>query len=146
MAETSAVSMGMVFLVGGVITLYLWIASFREPPGFSLTLLFLCIAYLLLAVSLFTGLAIVRIVGGIALVISSVIAAIAFTDLYRRAGLGEVPMVDELVRKARERLAEKNSTLPGRLGLPRRHNTGCARAGVFRSSLRGQLRCAHELC
>src|SRR5229473_6760049 len=32
MAEVSAVSMGMVFLAGGLITLYLWVASFREPP------------------------------------------------------------------------------------------------------------------
>jgi succinate-acetate transporter protein len=108
MAEVSAVSMGMVFLVGGLITLYLWVVSFREPPGFHLTLLFLWIAFVLLAVSLFTGLAIVSIVGGIAAIISSLIAATAsFTDLYRRAGLGEVLMVDELARKARERLAEK---------------------------------------
>jgi uncharacterized protein len=118
MAEGSAVSMGMVFLVGGLITLYLWLATFREPPGradllhpalrWNLTLLFLWIAFVLLAVSLFTELAIVSIVGGIAAIISSVIAAIAsFTDLHRRAGLGEVLMVDELARKARERLAEK---------------------------------------
>jgi len=107
-AEISAVSMGMVFLVGGVITLYLWLASFREPPGFNLTLLFLWISFVLLAVSLFTGLAIVSMVGGVGAIISSVIAAIAsFTDLHRRAGLGEVLMVDELARKARERLAEK---------------------------------------
>jgi uncharacterized protein len=108
MAEGSTVSMGMGFLVGGLITLYLWIASYREPPGLNLTLLFLWIALVLLAVGLFTGLAIVSIVGGIAAIISSVIAAIAsFTDLHRRAGLGEVLMVDELARKARERLAEK---------------------------------------
>jgi succinate-acetate transporter protein len=108
MAEVSAVSMGMVFLVGGLTTLYLWIASFREPPGFNLTLLFLWIAFVLLAVSLFTELAIVSTVGGIAAIISSVIAATAsFADLHKRAGLGEVLMVDQLARKARERLAEK---------------------------------------
>jgi uncharacterized protein len=89
MAAVSAVSMGMVFLIGGLITLYLWIATFREPPGFNLTLLFLWIAFVLLAFSLFTGLTIVSIVGGIAAIISSVIAATAsFTDLHRRAGLG----------------------------------------------------------
>jgi uncharacterized protein len=108
MVEVSAVSMGMVFLVGGLITLYLWVASFREPPGFNLTLLFLWIAFVLLAFSLFTGLTIVSVVGGIAAIISSVIAAtVAFTDLHRRAGLGEVLRVDELARKTRERLAEK---------------------------------------
>ena len=107
-AEVSAVSMGMVFLVGGLVTLYLWVASFRDHPGFNLTLLFLWIAFVLLAVSLFTELAIVSIVGGIAAIISSVIAATAsFTDLHRRAGLGEVLRVEELARKAREKLAEK---------------------------------------
>jgi uncharacterized protein len=108
MAEVSKDSMGMVFLVSGVITLYFWLASFREPPGFNLTLLFLWIAFVLLAVSLFTDFAVVSIVGGIFAIISSVIAAIAsFTDLHRRAGLGEVLRVDELARKAREKLAEK---------------------------------------
>jgi succinate-acetate transporter protein len=107
MAAVSAVSMGMVFLVGGLITLYLWVACFREPPGFNLTLLFLWIAFVLLAFSLFTGLTIVSVAGGIAAIISSVIAATAsFTDLHRRAGLGEGLKVDELARKARERLAE----------------------------------------
>jgi uncharacterized protein len=107
-AEVSAVSMGMVFLVGGLITLYLWVACFREPPGFNLTLLFLWIAFVLLAFSLFTGLTIVSVAGGIAAIISSVIAATAsFTDLHRRAGLGEGLKVDELARKAREKLAEK---------------------------------------
>jgi uncharacterized protein len=107
-AEVSAVSMGRVFLVGGLITLYLWVACFREPPGFNLTLLFLWIAFVLLAFSLFTGLTIVSVAGGIAAIISSVIAATAsFTDLHRRAGLGEGLKVDELARKAREKLAEK---------------------------------------
>jgi uncharacterized protein len=97
MAAVSAVSMGMVFLVSGLITLYLWVASFREPSGFNLTLLFLWIAFVLLACSLFTGLTIVSVVGGIAAIVSSVIAAtVAFTDLHRRAGLGEVLRVDEL--------------------------------------------------
>jgi succinate-acetate transporter protein len=59
----------------------------REPPGFNLTLLFLSIAFVLLAVSLFTESAIVSTVGGIAAIISSVIAATAsFTDLHKRAG------------------------------------------------------------
>jgi uncharacterized protein len=108
MAAVSAVSMGMVFLIGGLITLYLWVATFREPPGFNLTLLFLWIAFVLLAFSLFTGLSVVSVAGGIAAITSSVIAATAsFTDLHRRAGLGEVLKVDELARKARERLAEK---------------------------------------
>jgi succinate-acetate transporter protein len=100
--------MGMVFLVGGLITLYLWVACFREPPGFNLTLLFLWIAFVPLAISLFTELATITIFGGIAAIISSLNAATAsFTDLHRQAGLGEVLIVDELARKAREKLAEK---------------------------------------
>jgi succinate-acetate transporter protein len=107
-ADVSAVSMGMVFLVSAAITLYLWAGSVLEEPGFNLTLLFLWISLVVLAISLFTGLSVVSTLGGIVAIISSAIAAItAFTDLRRRAGLGDVPMVDELARKAREKLAEK---------------------------------------
>jgi hypothetical protein len=63
----------------------------------------------------------------------------SFTDLHRRAGLGEVLMVDELAAKARERLAEKIRPSQA-LSLPRRHRRAARRgAGVFRSSLKRQL-------
>ena len=108
MADVSAVSMGFVFLVGAAMTLYLWAGSVPETPGFNLTLLSLCIAFAVLAIGLFTGLSVVSILGGIVAITSSVIAAItAFTDLRRRAGSGEVLMVDELARRALEKLAEK---------------------------------------
>jgi hypothetical protein len=61
--------------------------------------------------------------GGITAIISSVTAAIAsFTDLHRWTGLVEVLMVNELARKARERLAEKIRPPPKHLGLPRCHS------------------------
>src|SRR6266481_7011010 len=108
MADVDAFSTGMVFLVGGLLSLYLWTASFRQPSGLKLTLLFLWISFLLLAADFFTSLAIVGIAGGISAILSSIIAATAsFTDLHRQAGLGEVPTVDELAQKAREKLAER---------------------------------------
>jgi len=106
-ADVNAASMGIVFLIGAAMTLYLWAGSVPELPGFNLTLLFLWISFVVLAISLFTGLYVVSIVGGIVAITASVIAAItAFVDLGRRAGLGELLMVDELARKAREKLAE----------------------------------------
>jgi uncharacterized protein len=105
-ADVNAVSMGIVFLVGAAMTLYLWAGSVPEAPGFNLTLLFLWISFVVLAISLFTGLYAVSIVGGIVAIAASVIAAItAFMDLRKRAGLGELLTVDELARKAREKLA-----------------------------------------
>ncbi len=116
-ADADAFSTGMVLLIGGLLTLYLWTVSFRQPSGLKLTLLFLWVSFLLLAANFFTNLTIVGIAAGISAILSSIIAATAsFTDLHRQAGLGEVPReklaervgpVDELARKAREMLADK---------------------------------------
>jgi succinate-acetate transporter protein len=108
MADVDAFSTGMVFLIGGLLTLYLWMVSFHQPSGLKLTLLFLWISFLLLAANFFTNLAIIGIVAGISAIFSSIIAATAsFTDLHRQAGLGEVPTVDELAQRARDKLAER---------------------------------------
>src|SRR6266481_1734197 len=107
-ADADAFSTGMVFLIGGLLTLYLWTLSFRQPSGLKLTLLFLWTSFLLLAANFFTNFAIVGMVAGISAILSSIIAATAsFTDLRRQAGFSEVPTVDELARKAREMLADK---------------------------------------
>src|SRR6266849_7676351 len=107
-ADADAFSTGMVFLIGGLLTLYLWTLSFRQPSGLKLTLLFLWTSFLLLAANFFTNFAIVGMVAGISAILSSIIAATAsFTDLRRQAGLGEVPTVDELAQRAREKLAER---------------------------------------
>src|SRR5712671_7512249 len=107
-ADADAFSTGMVFLIGGLLTLYLWTVSFRQSSGLKLTLFFLWTSFLLLAANFFTNLAIVGRVAGISAILSSIIAATAsFTDLHRQAGLGEVPTVDELAQRAREKLAER---------------------------------------
>jgi len=107
-AEANAFSTGMVFLVGGLLTLYLWTLSFRQASGLKLTLLFLWTSFLLLAANFFTNFAIVGMVAGISAILSSIIAATAsFTDLRRQAGFSEVPTVDELAQRAREKLAER---------------------------------------
>src|SRR6266446_2578429 len=108
MADVDAFSTGMVFLIGGLLTLYLWTVSFRQSSGLKLTLLFLWTSFLLLAANFFTNLAIVGIAGGISAILSSIIAATAsFTDLHRQAGLSEVPTVGELAQRAREKFVNK---------------------------------------
>ena len=107
MADVDAFSTGMVFLIGGLLTLYLWTVSFRQSSGLKLTLLFLWTSFLLLAANFFTNLAIVGIAGGISAILSSIIAATAsFTDLHRQAGLS-VPTVGELAQRAREKFVNK---------------------------------------
>jgi uncharacterized protein len=107
-ADMGAFSTGMVFLIGGLLTLYLWTVSFRQPSGLKLTLLFLWISFLLLAADFFTNLSIVGMTAGISAILSSIIAATAsFTDLRRLAGFSEVPTVDELAQRAREKLVDK---------------------------------------
>ncbi len=76
-------SMAAVFIVTGVITLYLWIASFYEFVAFNLVLLFLWIAFGLVGIAMFTGIETVAVVGGIAAIISGIIAAYAsFAAIY----------------------------------------------------------------
>src|SRR5437899_179550 len=105
-ADADAFSTGMVFLIGGLLTLYLWTLSFRQPSGLKLTLLFLWASFLLLAANFFTNFAIVGMVAGISAILSSLIPATAsFTDLPRQAALGAVPTAFELAQRARHELA-----------------------------------------
>src|SRR5260370_5719004 len=107
-ADADAFSTGMVFLIGGLLTLYLWTVSFRQPSGLKLTLLFLWVSFLLLAANFFTNLTIVGIAAGISAILSSIIAATAsFTDLHRQAGLGEVPTADELAQRPHHKLPQR---------------------------------------
>src|SRR6266851_9015119 len=48
LADVGAFSTGMVFLIGGLLTLYLWMASFSQQSGLKWALLFLWISFLLL--------------------------------------------------------------------------------------------------
>src|SRR6266851_4134435 len=100
----------MALLFGGVGELLagMWAFAYREPIVATVfSFLGLFYAWFGLTNLIFLG-GTAEKVAEIGAIISSVIAAIAsFTDLHRRAGLGEVLMVDELARKAREKLAEK---------------------------------------
>jgi len=108
MADLSCFSMGIVFLVGGLLGLYLWLLCFNQASGLSLTLLFLWISFLLMAASLFTTISTLRIAGGIVALTSATIAAIAsFIELHQQAGLGELPTVDQLARRAGEGIVER---------------------------------------
>ena len=61
-----------------------------------------------MAASLFTTLSILRIAGGIAALTSSTIAALAsFIELHQQAGLGELPTVEQLARRAGEGIVER---------------------------------------
>lgn len=96
MAGPFSVSIGMVFLVTGVVVLYLWIASFHESAAFNGALLFLWISYGLFAVDLFSGVAILGLLGAIAAIISSLFAFYgSFADVYNATALEEVMPLGE---------------------------------------------------
>lgn len=95
-------SLAMVFIVSGVVTLYLWIASFYEFTAFNLALLFLWISFGLIGIAMFTGVAVLTLLGGIASLICGLIAAYgSFAAIYNATSLmdtvplGESKMVRE---------------------------------------------------
>lgn len=94
---TSAInSMALVFLVTGVVVAYLWIASFYEFAAFNLVLLFLWVGLVLCAIAMFTDVAALRVIGGIAALVSGLIAGYAsFAGLYNATSLKEVVPVGE---------------------------------------------------
>ncbi len=93
---TAAVSTGMVFVVAAVVTLYLWVASFFESTVFNLTLLFLWFGFALVGVSLFTDVTALAILGGIAALISGLIAGYgSFAEIYNATSLQEMLPVGE---------------------------------------------------
>jgi uncharacterized protein len=95
-AAASMNSMATVFIVTGVVTLYLWVASFYEFAAFNLVLLFLWIAFGLTGIAMFTGIETLMVLGGIAALISGVIAAYSsFAGIYNAASLQEVVPLGE---------------------------------------------------
>ena len=105
-AAASLNSVATVFIVTGVVTLYLWIASFYEFVSFNLVLLFLWIALGLMGIAMYTGVETITIVGGIAAIISGVIAAYtSFAGIYNATSLQEVVPLGEFsdVRQRAER-------------------------------------------
>ena len=63
-------SMATVFIVSGVVVLYLWIASFYEFPAFNFVLLFLWIALGLMGIAMHSGVGALMVIGGISAVIT----------------------------------------------------------------------------
>jgi len=99
-------SMALVFIVTGVVTLYLWIASFYEFAAFNLVLLFLWICFGLTGIGMFAASGTLEVLGGISALISGLIGAYAsFAEVYNATSLQDVVPVGEsqLVRDRVER-------------------------------------------
>jgi uncharacterized protein len=95
-AATATNGMALVFLVTAVVVGYLWITAFYEFAAFNLVMLFLWIGLAVSAVSMFSGLEFLRIIGGIASIVCGITAGYAsFADLYNTAGLKEVVPIGE---------------------------------------------------
>lgn len=102
-AGAFSTSTGMVMVICGCVLLYLWVASFHESAAFNGTLLFLAATLELFAINLFTGAAVIAILGGIAAFISSAFALYgSFGEVYNATALQEVVPIGE-PSSARER-------------------------------------------
>jgi uncharacterized protein len=89
-------SMSLVLIVSAVVVLYLWLASFYEFAAFNLVLLFLWISYGLAGIATFTAMAGLAMLGGLAAIVSGLIAAYAsFAGIYNEVRMQEVVPVGE---------------------------------------------------
>jgi uncharacterized protein len=96
-------SVATVFIVTGVVTLYLWIASFYESAAFNLALLFLWVSFGLMGIAGYSGVTVLALLGGISSLIAGVIAAYgSFAAIYNATSLQEVVPLGE-PRGTRER-------------------------------------------
>jgi len=95
-ALASFMSMGLVCIVVGVVTGYIWIASFNESAAFNATMLFLWISFVLSGIALFSAIGVIATIAGISAVVSGLIAAYAsFAELYNASIMSEVVPVGE---------------------------------------------------
>jgi uncharacterized protein len=95
-AALSLSSLALVFIVCGVVVLYLWVASFHETAVFNLVLLFLWIGYILMGIALASEVRTLAVLGGIGAIISGVVAAYgSFAEIYNAASLEEVVPLGE---------------------------------------------------
>jgi len=118
---------GMVFIVTGVVTLYMWIASFYETASFNLVLLFLWIAFGLMGIADISGATGLAIVGGISAIVSGLIAAYtSFAEIYNATSLEDTVPVGES-KTIRDR-AEHDEMERIRRTHPTDHVTGGAAA------------------
>jgi uncharacterized protein len=117
-AMASLMSMGLVFVVVGVITGYIWIASFNESAAFNGTMLFLCVAYILSGIALFSAIPVIATIAGISAVVSALIAAYAsFAELYNASVMRDVVPVGEPEEVRTRSVREENERLR-RLHMP----------------------------
>jgi succinate-acetate transporter protein len=92
----SVFSGGLVFIVTGAITAYIWIAAFNESAAFNATMLFLWVSYALAGIAMFSGIVVIATISGICAIVAGLIAAYAsFAELYNAATLREVVPVGE---------------------------------------------------
>ncbi|MGH7985331.1 MAG: acetate uptake transporter [Candidatus Binataceae bacterium] len=98
-----SISTGMVFVVTGFVVLYLWFASFNESATFNATLAAFFIALELFAISLFTGVDIIGLIGGIFALIAGLCAFYgSFAEVYNATTMQEVmPMGEPLAMRER---------------------------------------------
>ncbi|HVB81481.1 MAG TPA: acetate uptake transporter [Candidatus Binataceae bacterium] len=95
-AAVATNSIAMVFLVTGAIVACLWVASFYEFAAFNLVLFFLCAGLILSGIASFDGNVALRVIGGVAAIISGLIASYAaFAEIYNSTSLEEVVPVGE---------------------------------------------------
>jgi len=95
-ATASVMSGGLTLVVVGVVTGYMWIASFNESAAFSATMLFQWLAFVLAGVAMFSAIPIIGIIAGICAVVSGLVAAYAsFAELYNAATMREVVPLGE---------------------------------------------------
>ncbi|HLI81558.1 MAG TPA: acetate uptake transporter [Candidatus Binataceae bacterium] len=95
-ATASLFSAGLVFVVTGVVTLYMWIAAFNESAAFNATMLFLWVSFVLAGITLFSDVAVIGVIAGICAIIAGLIAAYAsFAELYNASTMREVVPLGE---------------------------------------------------
>ena len=120
-------SMALVFIVSGVVTLYVWVASFYEFAAFNLVLLFLWIAFILVGIGELTGVRALDLLGGIGALISGLIAAYgSFAAIYNESSLNEVVPLGESKRRESASSTRKWSGCAGCIRPATPHTPRCA--------------------
>jgi succinate-acetate transporter protein len=120
-AALNPISMGVVFAVTGCVVAYLWVASFYETAVFNLALLFVWVSYILMGISIFVSSFPLAVIGGIAAIVSALIAAYgSFAELYNAAGFKDVVPVGEPMSMRERSVLEENERLR-RIHIPSNH-------------------------
>ncbi|MGH7002213.1 MAG: acetate uptake transporter family protein [Stellaceae bacterium] len=102
-SAATANSIATIYIVTGVVMLYLWVASFYEGAAFNHALLFLWLALGLTGIAMFTGITVLAILGGIAAIVCGLIAAYtSFAEIFNATALQEtIPLGESMVVRTR---------------------------------------------